>query len=385
MITAKNLKVSAIIAAAGRGERAGFPRNKLLFPLHGEPALYHTFEKFNIPEVDEVIVTSSKVDFDEIETLAKPFGYKVVLGGKTRTESVKNALSEVTGDIVLVHDGARPYVSRELILNCIDGVERFGSAVCGLHCTDTLAFSNYGMITGMPDRNSLYRLQTPQGFYTDDLRHAYELSGDKIYTDDSSVYGEYITFPRILPGDEKNRKLTFSEDFENDYPPVAVTGCERVGHGADVHAFGAGNHITLAGVKIKTDYAFVAHSDGDVILHSLMDALLSAAGLEDIGHYFPVNDDAYKGADSSLLLAKVIGEVKKAGYAPVNISVTVQAEKPKLAKYIDAMRQKLSELVSVPLSGVAISAGTCEGLGFVGKGLGISAQSTVLLKKVSNG
>ena len=185
-------KVSAVICAAGKGERAGFGKNKLLAPLSGAPALFHTLKKFDIKEIDEVVVTSSKADFKEISALCKPFGYKVVQGGETRTESVKRALDAVTGDIVLIHDGARPYIDRRLILNCIDGVKRFGSAVCAVGLTDTAVSAELGIICDRLNRETTYRVQTPQGFLTEDIRRAYLLAGDKTYTDDSAVYCEFI-------------------------------------------------------------------------------------------------------------------------------------------------------------------------------------------------
>ena len=382
MTTTKNLKVSVIIAAAGRGERAGFAKNKLLTPLYGAPALWHTLKKFDIPEVDEVIITSSERDFKEISALAAPFGYGVVLGGATRTESVKNALAAVTGDVVLIHDGARPYITHDLIIKCIDSVERFGSAVCALPCTDTIATANYGLITGYHDRGSLYRLQTPQGFFTDEIRRAYALAGDKNYTDDSSVYCEFCGFPHVVEGDGSNKKLTFADDFLREIPKACAASAQKVGFGVDVHAFCEGDSVTLGGVKIACDKALLAHSDGDVVFHAVTDALLSAAGLKDIGHYFPDNDPKYKNADSAKMCAAALDEIKKAGYAPVNISVSVQAEKPRLAAYVDKMISNLAHVLKIAPENVAVAAGTCERLGFVGEGLGIAAYATVLLQEI---
>ena len=373
-------KVSAVICAAGKGERAGFDKNKLLSPLYGEPALYHTLKKFDIPEIDEVIVTSSETDFKEISALCAPFGFKVVLGGDTRTQSVKCALEHVTGDIVLIHDGARPYVSKELILNCIKNVEIYGSAVCAVNATDTAVYANLGVISERLDRNSLYLVQTPQGFLTEDIKSAYDLAGNKAYTDDSAVYGEYIGAPRIIEGEKTNIKLTFKEDFTRAYPSAVGSG-QRVGFGVDTHCFGEGKYVTLAGVKIECDRGLIAHSDGDVIIHAVMDALLSAASLKDIGHYFPDTDERFKGADSGKLLKEVVKLVKGAGLVPANLSVSVQAEKPRLAPHINKMIENLSALTGIDKCNIAIAAGTNEGLGFVGEGLGITAYCTTLLDK----
>ena len=375
-------KVSAIICAAGKGERAGFGKNKLLAPLFGAPALYHTLKKFDIYEIDEVVVTSSKEDLKEISAMCAPFGFRAILGGQTRTESVKNALKEITGDIVLIHDGARPFVEKQLILNCIDSVKKFGSAVAAIKFTDTAVGVVLGEIHERLDRDSLYRVQTPQGFFTDDIRHAYELAGDKVYTDDSAVYGEFIAPPRIVEGDENNIKLTYKTDFPREYPLLSAVEGQKIGFGVDTHAFGKGSFVTLAGVKIACENSLIAHSDGDVIIHAVMDAYLSAAGLKDIGHYFPDTDKKYANANSAKLLEKVIEIVKTQGYSGVNLSITVQAEKPRLSGYIDEMKKNLSRLCGIPEENVAVAAGTCERLGFVGEGLGITAYAAVLLKKI---
>ena len=377
-------KISAVICAAGKGERAAFGKNKLLAPLHGAPALYHTLKKFDIPEIDEVIVTSSEFDFKEISALCAPFGYKVVIGGDTRTKSVINALKEVTGDIVLIHDGARPYLSHKLICDCIESVKTYGSGICALNVTDTAVYSNYGVITERLDRDSLYLVQTPQGFVTEDIKNAYSLA-DGDYTDDSAVYGQFISPPRIIAGERENIKLTYKDDFDRpvrtmfNFKPESG---ERVGFGVDVHAFGEGKFVTLAGVKIECGKTLIAHSDGDAAIHALMDALLSAAGLKDIGHYFPDTDKKYKGADSGKLLKEVIKLVKGAGFTAVNISLSIQAETPRLSPHIDEMKKRLSGFTGVAEDNIAISAGTCEKLGFVGESLGICAYAAVSIKKV---
>ncbi len=377
-------KISAIICAAGKGERAGFGKNKLLAPLYGAPVLYHTFKKFNIDEIDEVVVAASKEDFNEISALAKPFGYRVVQGGKTRTESVKAALAKVTGDIVLIHDGARPFVSKELIISCISSVEKFSSGICAVKFTDTAAVVSYGEIRDIPDRESLYKLQTPQGFFTQDIIQAYKLAGDKTYTDDSAVYGEFIAPPRIVEGDENNVKLTYKRDFPREYAEVSASEGQKVGFGVDVHAFGEGKRVTLAGVKIDCGKSLIAHSDGDVVYHAIIDALLSAAGLEDIGHYFPDSDAKLKNADSGKLLEKTVEIIKTAGYTAGNLSVSVQAESPRLAPHIEKMRENISRICNIPTQNCAVAAGTCEHLGFVGEGLGIAAYCAATLDKIKN-
>lgn len=377
----KNNKVSVIICAGGTGERAKLGKNKLLADLYGAPVLWHTLKKFDIPEVDEVIVASSELNLKEITAIAAPFGCKIVVGGTTRTQSVKNALEEVTGEIVLIHDGARPFVSQQIILNCISSVKAYGSAACAVPATDTAVYGHYSVITERVDRSSLYRVQTPQGFFTDDIKYAYDLAGDKNFGDDSEVYGEYIGSPRLIEGDPANVKLTYKQDFEKAMPRVNFS-FGRTGFGCDVHAFGAGTHVTLCGVKIECGKTLVAHSDGDVAVHAVMDALLSAAGLDDIGHYFPDKDPKFKGADSIALLKQVVQLLKDRGYSPANISVSIQAEQPRLAPYINQMKQNLANVCGIAVEQTAVAAGTCEGLGFVGEGLGIAAYAVATLKEI---
>ena len=377
-------KISVIICAAGKGERAGFEKNKLLAPLYGAPALWHTLKKFDMPEIDEVIVAVSECDLEEIAALCKPSNYKVVKGGATRTESVKRALEAVTGEIVLIHDGARPFLSRELILNCIDGVKKFGSAVAAIKITDTAVCGQLGYVTDRLDREATFRVQTPQGFLTEDIRRAYKLAGDKVYTDDSAVYCEFVEPARLIDGEESNIKLTFKNDFMRELPPASA--CGLTGFGVDIHAFGKKqNFVMLCGVAIPCDTGLIAHSDGDVALHAVMDAILSAAGLKDIGHYFPDKDPAFKGADSAELLKRVIDLIGEKGLKVSNISVAVQAEKPRLSPYIDKMVARLASLTGADEKSVAVAAGTSEGLGFVGAGLGICVYAVATLKEVTNG
>ncbi len=383
------MKVSAIICAAGEGKRAGFGKNKLLAPLYGVPAILHTLRKFDIPEVDEVIVAASKKDFKDIEMLAMPFGYTVIQGGATRAESVKLALEHVTGDITIIHDGARPFVSHDLIVDCIESVKKHETGICALHFTDTVVTCEDDRITHRLHRDDVYTVQTPQGFLTEKIKKAYALaeSDDKLtYTDDSTLYRMYIEAPRIIDGDPENVKLTYKCDYVREMPPIMPTHTEgddlKIGIGIDVHAFVEGDHVTLCGVKIPCDGTLDAHSDGDVVLHAAMDALLSAAGLKDIGTYFPDTDDAYRDCDSGTLFRKALEAVKETGYAPVNFSITIQAEQPRLAPHIDTMRENLSKLSDISMKNIGIAAGTCEGLGFVGQGQGITAYCSVLIKKI---
>lgn len=373
-------KISVIVCAAGKGERAHMGRNKLLVPFCGANALYHTLSAVrSCFESAEIIVTSSPQDFEEISAICKPFGCKVIYGGETRTQSVYNALKSVTQKITLIHDGARPFTSAEQFRAVLECVEKYGSAICASPATDTTAIAENGFIKSVPPRSAVYNIQTPQGFYTKDILSAYEKAiGDgNAYTDDGSLYSRYVSPAKICPcGTALNKKMTFKEDFTNTVFPAPYCANQkadlRTGIGVDVHSFGKKqNFIKLCGVEIPSDEGLIAHSDGDAALHAVMDAVLSAAGLKDIGNYFPDSDPSYKDADSAALLKKVLLLAADRGLKVNGLSVAVQAEKPKLSPYIDKMITRLSAITGADRDRISITAGTCEGLGFVGEGRGV--------------
>ena len=371
-------KICAVICAAGKGLRAGFDKNKLLIGIDGECVLQKTVSAFDFSSVDEIVLAVSKDDFSEISALfSDNEKITIVEGGKDRSHSVYNALRATNADVVLIHDGARPFVTRKAIERCIESVLSYGSGICAIPCCDTVAIAKNGKIHSVPDRATLYQIQTPQGFFTKDILQAYEkafLCEEKTYTDDSSVYAEFIGAPTLCDGDRENVKITYAEDFEERFA--------RCGFGIDTHAFGKKqDFIVLAGVKIPSETGLIAHSDGDVLIHAVMDAMLSGAGLKDIGHYFPDTDEKWKNADSMQMLQAVVELLKTRGFAVKNLSVAIQAERPRLAKFIDPMKQNLAEILNLDLNSVGISAGTNEGLGYVGEGKGITVNAYVLLKK----
>ncbi len=368
--------VCAVVCAAGKGMRAGFEQNKLLVPLQGERVLKKTLSAFNYPLIDEIVVTASQDDYEEISKLCAVFPRtRVVLGGATRSESVYNALKTVESEIVLIHDGARPFVTREIIENCVQSVKSYGSGICAVSASDTVALCKDGYIASVPDRNAVAIIQTPQGFYKENILYAYTRAfenGEPCFTDDSSLFAIYCGKPRLCAGGRENIKLTYAQDFHGN--------AARVGHGVDTHAFGKEqDYILLAGVKIPAESGLKAHSDGDVLAHAVMDALLSAAGLKDIGFYFPDSDPEWKDADSMKMLATVLDLIRQQGFAVKNISVSVQAEKPRLAKYIDEMKNALASALKIDPTAVGITAGTNEGLGYVGEGKGITVYANTLL------
>ena len=374
------MKICAVIPAAGSGSRTGFEQNKILQKYDGIPVLRRTVSAFAAHEqIEKICVCIRECDRAEILALLSDFpNVRLVRGGATRTESVKNALEflakeQTPPDYVLIHDAARPFVSAKIIRDCIETLRSFGSAVCALPCTDTLVSASNGMVCGKLDRESTFLVQTPQGFSFPQLLAAYrKITPQDVFTDDAGVFAKYVAPPRLFTGERTNIKLTFREDF--------CMAQFRTGIGIDTHAFGtSGDHITLGGVKIPSERGLIAHSDGDVLVHAVMDALLSAAGLFDIGHYFPDTDPQYKDADSLVLLAKVKELINKEGFDVGNISAAIVAQKPKLAPYILQMKQNLAHVLQNSERNIGISAGTNEGLGYLGRGEGISVTANVLL------
>lgn len=372
------MKITAILPAAGKGTRAAFGKNKVLRDLDGKTVLAKAIEAFSLnPRIDDIIISASENDLDEVCKIAETFkNCRVVCGGDTRTQSVYAALYECEDtDYVLIHDAARPFVTQKVINDCIDTVLQYQSAVCALPATDTSVLCDGGCIRTVPDRNGVFTLQTPQAFSYPQILHAYEqIREDEKFTDDSGVYLRYVAPPHIFEGDRKNIKLTFAEDFK-------MNTNIRTGIGIDTHAFADhGESITLGGVQIPSDRALLAHSDGDVLAHAIADAILSAAGLDDIGHYFPDTDPQYKGADSLLLLKKAAGFVKEKGYIVGNVSAAIIAEKPKLFPYIAEMRENIAASLGISSQNIGITAGTNEKLGYLGRGEGITVTANVLLR-----
>lgn len=371
------MKIFAVLPAAGTGSRAGFKKNKILQNIGAACVLARTVSAFSSNKnISKIFVCCRECDRSEISDLLQGFD-KIVLvdGGETRTESVRSALEHMlplAPDLVLIHDAARPFVSQTVIDDCIRCAQKYGSAICSLPCTDTLVQTSNGHIIAQYDRSSARTLQTPQGFSYASILNAYRQIGDnEQFTDDSGVYAKYIAPPVLFTGEWQNRKLTFREDFEMQN--------FRTGIGIDTHAFGEGNSVVLGGVKIPHTQGLIAHSDGDVLVHAIMDALLSAAGLPDIGYYFPDTDAKYKNADSLKLLSHTVDLIQNQGCKVGNISAAIVAQKPKLAPYIPRMKENIARVLGVPADRIGISAGTNEGLGCIGRGEGITVTANALL------
>ena len=378
----------AVVVAAGRGVRMGAAVNKVLLPLCGEPVIRHAVRAFcETDEIDGVVVVASA---DETEQMrAALCGFEkvcaIVPGGSTRQESVKNGLDALPKEarIALVHDGARPLISRELIARCIRQTEDCGSAVVCTPVTDTVKVEKDGCVVRTLDRSQLRAVQTPQCFFAGELKAAYEAAArDGVsVTDDASVMEHAGHSVHLLESSEVNFKLTTPEDLRRAENIIGesrfMQRLPRTGFGYDVHKLVSGRRLILCGKEIPWEKGLDGHSDADVAVHALMDALLGAACLGDIGRLYPDNDPAFEGADSMKLLADVLRRVKDAGYAVVHADVTIVAQKPKLMPYMDEMRRNLENAMAG--AQVNVKATTTERLGFEGRGEGISAQAVATI------
>ncbi len=372
------MKTSLILACAGKGLRAGLGQNKLLYKNHNETILEKTLNAFiDSNLIDQVVITASKEDFDTIKSIVKDSA-TVVVGGNTRTQSVKNALEKVEGDIVLIHDGARPFVNKKLIKDCIDTAIKHGSAIPVVPTPNTILKKDCEFVSEYLGKDELCSVQTPQGFKTDLIKDAYARACEKTFNDDGQVYLEYIGKLATFEGDTKNIKITYSKDFELlDNNPQT-----RVGVGFDCHKLVDGRKLILGGVTIPHNKGLLGHSDADVLTHAIMDAILSALSLRDIGYHFSDKDPKYKDADSIKLLDQVLNMIKEQGYKVQSICATIMAEKPKLIKHIPAITENLAKAIGIDTSLIGIGATTLEGLGFVGREEGICTHANAVLVKI---
>ncbi len=347
--------LSVIIAAAGSGTRAKLNKNKVLYETGGKTVLEMSVEAFLFlgDEIKEMIVTASEADKPTFEKLLARFGdkLKVVLGGDTRSHSIKNALDYVTAEYVLIHDAARPFADENLIKRVVNRAIAAHSAIPVLPFTDTMGFGD-GAIE-RTERVNCYSVQTPQGFKTDLIKKAYSMiSPTDVFTDESGVYAKYIAPAQVVDGDVKNVKLTYPEHFENKRT--------RIGTGFDLHRLVEGRKLILGGIEIPHTKGLLGHSDADVLTHAIMDALLSSVSERDIGYHFPDTDQKYKGADSMKLLAEVMKIVKKHGYKPVNVTAVIMAEKPKLMKFVPRITANLAAALDIPPADLGITCTTLE-------------------------
>lgn len=376
----------AIVLAGGSGSRMGADRNKVLLTLNGEPVIVRAVRAFQ-GLVDGVILVSRPEDITQIGAAMQQAGLNVTIvpGGATRQDSVWNGLCAIPADgrYVLIHDGARCLVDKETILRCRESVEKCGTGVAAVPAVDTIKQVDADeVVAATPDRSTLRSVQTPQGFELALIRRAHEAAREAGFlgTDDASLV-ERLGHPvRLTMGSRQNIKLTTPEDLKmaEAFLETALPSL-RIGQGYDVHRLVEGRDLILCGVKVPHTLGLLGHSDADVALHALMDAMLGAMALGDIGKHFPDTDERYRGISSMTLLEHVVALLKARGAQVANCDVTIVAQKPKLLPHIPLMRQNVAKALSLPIDRVNVKATTTERLAFEGREEGISAQAVCLV------
>jgi 2-C-methyl-D-erythritol 4-phosphate cytidylyltransferase/2-C-methyl-D-erythritol 2,4-cyclodiphosphate synthase len=380
------MQSAAIIVAAGRGLRAGGKIPKQYRALGGQAVLARAVAAFaDHPRIGQIVVVRHPDDAELFSTCLGALSDRltVVEGGATRDASVLAGLAAVTGaDAVLIHDGARPLVSGALIDRVLDALATHSGAAPALPVTDALWRGCEGRVVAPHPRDGLYRAQTPQGFHLDAIRSAHAIHGAGAL-DDVEVALAHGLDVAIVEGEEDNIKITHPGDFDRAARILQEReGMDiRTGNGFDVHAFGVGDKVVLCGVEIPHDQALKGHSDADVGMHALTDAIYGALALGDIGQHFPPSDPQWKGAASRIFLEHAMEQARAQGFTLSHADVTLICERPKIGPHAQAMRAALSEIMGVAPERISVKATTSEKLGFTGRGEGIAALATATLVK----
>jgi 2-C-methyl-D-erythritol 4-phosphate cytidylyltransferase/2-C-methyl-D-erythritol 2,4-cyclodiphosphate synthase len=375
------MTVTALIVAAGKGERAGGGVPKQYRILGGKPVLRWAVEALSRhPAVTETRVVVG--EGQEQTAAASLHGVDVgdfIVGGAERADSVRAGLAAISCDAVLVHDAARPFCPAQVVDRLIASLEFYEGAAPVLPVGDTLARIDETL--GEPvDRNGMVRVQTPQAFRLDALRLAYERWNGPSPTDETTVLRAVGMKVAAVEGDAALEKLTTPDDFDRAEQWLAGRLTPRTGLGFDVHAFSGEGPLMLGGVEIPHPRGLAGHSDADVVLHAITDALLGAAGLGDIGEHFPPSDPRWKGAESSLFVEKAVELLRTSGAVIDHLDCTLIAEEPKIGPHRAAMRQRIADIAGLARDQVSIKATTTEGLGFTGRREGIAAQAVASIR-----
>jgi 2-C-methyl-D-erythritol 4-phosphate cytidylyltransferase/2-C-methyl-D-erythritol 2,4-cyclodiphosphate synthase len=396
VLVEKRLRVAAIVVAAGRGERAGSGPPKQYRPLAGEPVLRRSLRLFAahpaVAVVQAVINPDHSADYRQassgLEKLNPP-----AFGGATRQASVRAGLEGVakaSPEIVLVHDAARPLATAALVDRALAAVRTTGAAVPALALTDTIKrVDAYGRVSETFDRAGLRAVQTPQAFSFRPLLEAHRraaITGHHDFPDDAALVewaGLQVT---TFPGEFGNLKITEAEDFARAFALDNASSSDiRIGTGFDVHAFEPGDHVMLGGVKVPHGKGLRGHSDADVLLHAITDAVLGTIAEGDIGKHFPPSDPRWRGVSSDRFLAHAVSLLQGRGGRIAHLDATILCEQPKIGPHADAMRASIASIAGTDVSRISIKATTTEGLGFLGRGEGIAAMATATVRLSGGG
>ncbi|MFC3070048.1 bifunctional 2-C-methyl-D-erythritol 4-phosphate cytidylyltransferase/2-C-methyl-D-erythritol 2,4-cyclodiphosphate synthase [Phenylobacterium soli] len=378
------MSFSAVVVAAGSGLRAGPGEPKVWRTLGGKPIVRWSVEGLLSAGARDVVVVVARDRLGQVdEALVGLEGWKAVTGGRTRAESVQAGLAAISASRqqpVLIHDAARPFVTREHVGRLLAALDVADGAVPALPVADTLKRGE-GLIDETVPRAGLWRAQTPQAFRSGRLKAAYRRwpAGEEP-TDDAAVVERAGGHVAMVPGDPMLMKLTYPEDFFMAEQLAGARRVVRTGFGVDAHRFGPGDVVWLCGIRIEHDLGLVGHSDADCGLHALTDAVLGAIAAADIGEHFPPSDPRWKGASSDQFLAHAVSLVGAQGGRILNADVTLICERPKIRPHRDAMRARIAELLGLPVGRVSVKATTTEGMGFTGREEGLMAQAVVTVE-----
>jgi 2-C-methyl-D-erythritol 4-phosphate cytidylyltransferase/2-C-methyl-D-erythritol 2,4-cyclodiphosphate synthase len=376
----------ALVVAAGRGTRLGAPLPKQYLPLAGRRLLRYSLEALaGHPAVDQVRVVFHPDDRVLYEEAAGALDLlPPVAGGAARQDSVRlglESLAALAPDRVLIHDGARPFIDAATIDRVLGALAEAPGAIPALPLRDTVKRGNAGQVAETLDRGTLWRAQTPQGFHYTAILAAHRAAAGSDLPDDAAVLEQAGHEVRLVEGNEGNFKVTTSEDLLRAEQVLALRQLDiRTGQGFDVHAFGPGDHVWLCGVRVPHTAGLVGHSDADVGLHALTDALLGALGAGDIGMHFPPNDPQWRGAPSHRFLRHAADLVAAAGGTVAHVDVTIICERPKVGPHRAAMVARIAEILAIDERRVSVKATTTEELGFTGRREGMAAQAVATLR-----
>ncbi|HYC98361.1 bifunctional 2-C-methyl-D-erythritol 4-phosphate cytidylyltransferase/2-C-methyl-D-erythritol 2,4-cyclodiphosphate synthase [Brevundimonas sp.] len=371
---------AAIVVAAGSGSRAGGA--KQWRRLGGKPVVRWSVEALlEAGAGDLVVVIAPGSEVELGAALAGLSGWRSAPGGATRADSVRNGLEALGGPDarpVLIHDAARPLLGVDVIRRLLEALPGVDGVLPALPVADSLRRATDGLVSGSVERDSLWRAQTPQAFRYRTIVDAYAAwPVDKVAADEAAVVERAGGDVLIVEGDPRLMKLTFPEDFA--MAEALIPRRTRVGQGFDAHRWGPGSSVWLCGVEIAHDQTLIGHSDADAGLHALTDALLGAMGDGDIGDHFPPTDPQWKGVSSDRFLAHAVERLRARGGRLVNVDVTLICERPRVKPHRQAMRERLADLLSLPLDAVSVKATTTEAMGFTGRGEGLAAQAVATI------
>ncbi len=380
------MRNAVILLCAGSGQRMGaLPGSKTLLEIGGVPAVVRCVRTFSSLDLAIVLVCRAEEE-DTFRGTLRLWGCEEVLfaaGGASRAQSVANGLLQVPEGTpaVLIHDGARPLFSRDLAQRALRSALLYGSGVPALPVTDTLKRGKDGRIAGTVDRTGLYRVQTPQAFRTDWLRDAFRRLGSRVdtLTDDAAVLEEAGYSVRLVEGESRNLKITYPEDCS--MAQLFASGSVTVGFGMDAHRLVPGRRLVLCGVEIPWEKGLDGHSDADAAVHALMDAMLGAASMGDIGKLFPDTDERYRGISSLVLLRECAKRLGERGYTLTHADITIVCQQPRLAPYIPQMSETLAREMSLSPAQISVKATTTEHMGYEGRGEGISAYAAATVSR----